>query len=69
MSPFAERLREAMEAEGLRVADLAERTGIDSTNVSHLLSGDRAPSMGTLHKILLALPRTRARWLITGKEK
>lgn len=69
VSAFAERLRQAADAEGLRPVDLAERTGIDSTNVSHLLGGDRAPSMGTLHKLLLALPRTSARWLVTGKGK
>jgi transcriptional regulator with XRE-family HTH domain len=64
---FAARLRAAMKETGVTQKMLAEDTGIDKTNISHLVNGDRAPSMGTLSRLLVALPEVNARWLITGK--
>lgn len=64
---FILRMRQAMKEEGLTPCALAMLTGIHVTNIRHMLRGARAPSLGTLHKILLALPKTSARWLITGK--
>ncbi len=64
---FAHRLRSAMQTENITSAELARRTGIDKTNISHLVTGDRAPSMGTLSRLLVSLPNVSARWLVTGE--
>lgn len=62
---FAERLCAAMKKEGVTQAELATRTGIDLTNVCHLVHGRRTPSLATLRKLLKALPKVDARKLIT----
>lgn len=63
---FQQRLQGAMASEGVTQTVLATRTGIDLTNICHLMHGRRAPTLKTLCKILQALPATDARWLITG---
>jgi transcriptional regulator with XRE-family HTH domain len=65
---FTERVKQAMRVEGLTPVTLAQKTGIHVTNIRHLLRGARGPSLRTLHKLLSALPKVDARWLITGEE-
>ena len=69
MKLFHERLLKAMQDNALTQTALAARTGMDLTSVCHLVHGDRAPALSTLSRLLVALPNTNARWLITGKEK
>lgn len=66
---FHERLKVALQVTGTRPGQLAELTGIDKTNVSHLLSGQREPSLKTLAKLLRALPGIDARWLVIGPKE
>jgi hypothetical protein len=69
MNTFVERLKLAMQAEGVLAVTLGTKTGIHKANISHLLHGGRKPTLKTMNKLLLALPKTNARWLITGKGK
>jgi transcriptional regulator with XRE-family HTH domain len=66
---FHERLKTTLQVTGTRPGKLAELTGIDKTNVSHLLSGQREPSFETLAKLLKALPGVDARWLVIGHKE
>lgn len=52
---FGERLREAREAKKLSQADLAERTGLQPSAISHFETGRRAPSFDNLRKLADAL--------------
>lgn len=63
---FAERLSRAMKSYGVSPSQMASRTGLDITAVSHFTSGRREPSLANSARILQALPNVDARWLITG---
>lgn len=69
MSAFGQRLRASIAAHGLTEAEFARRTGITHANVSHYISGQRAPGLNTLVEMLAALPDEHVRWLITGERK
>lgn len=64
---FYDRLAQTMRAAGVSQSELAARTGIDTTNICHLMHGRRAPTLVTLGKILCALPDADARYLVVGK--
>lgn len=66
---FQTRLRKHMADNGMTSSELARLTGIDVTNICHMLSEhrhSRKPSMETLCKVLRALPTLDARWLLLG---
>jgi len=52
---FSARLKAAREAKGLSQADLAERTGLQPSAVSHFETGRRAPSFDNLRILADAL--------------
>jgi transcriptional regulator with XRE-family HTH domain len=52
---FGVKLREAREAKKLSQADLAERTGLQPSAISHFETGRRAPSFDNLKKLADAL--------------
>lgn len=64
--PFKDRLRLAIETEGISQREFSRRCGLDETNVSHYLSGQRKPGVDNIQLILRALPTTDARWLLGG---
>lgn len=66
MKTFAQRLQWAMQQEDVSQTALAAKTGIDITNICHLVHGRRAPNLQTLCKLLHALPNTDARKLLLG---
>jgi len=55
---FADRLRATRKARGLSQADLAERTGLQPSAVSHFEMGRRVPSSSNLRKLADALSVT-----------
>jgi transcriptional regulator with XRE-family HTH domain len=63
---FPARLRMAMLSTGTSNSYLAKSTGLSASNISHLTTGQRLPSLKTLQTLLLAIPQIDARWLITG---
>lgn len=55
---LGEALRRLMAARGVRVADVAARSGIRQPNVSRLLAGRRRPRPATLRRVLDAIGAT-----------
>lgn len=62
-----ERLRRLMKAEAINSSRLAEILGIQSSGISHILSGRNNPSFDFVVKILNRFPQVNPDWLITGK--
>ena len=58
-----DRLREAMEARGLRSVDIVEKTGIPKVTISYYLSGKTTPRSDKLYLIAQALDVSEA-WLL-----
>jgi transcriptional regulator with XRE-family HTH domain len=52
---FTDRLREVRERRGLSQTDLAKRTGLQPSAISHFETGKRAPSFDNLRKLADAL--------------
>ncbi|MCA9033120.1 MAG: helix-turn-helix transcriptional regulator [Planctomycetaceae bacterium] len=55
---FGNRLREAREKKGLSQAEMAQKSGLQPSAVSHFESGRRAPSFDNLRKLADALSVT-----------
>lgn len=55
ISTTAERLREAMNAAGMRQADLVRATGLNKGMVSRYVSGELEPKQNAIHKLSVAL--------------
>lgn len=62
-----ERLKEFMVFKKLTSADLADRIGVQRSNVSHILNGRNNPGAQFLEKLLDAFPDLDANWLLTGR--
>jgi transcriptional regulator with XRE-family HTH domain len=58
-----DRLREALEARGLRAVDIVDRTGIPKVTISYYLSGKTTPRSDKLYLIAQALDVSEA-WLL-----
>lgn len=58
-----DRLREAIEAAGMRPIDLSEKTGIPKSMLSYYLNGKTKPKADRLHIIAQALDVSEA-WLL-----
>lgn len=54
-STFADRLRSARELRKWSQQDLAQRTGLQATAISHFETGNRSPSFENLRKLAEAL--------------
>ncbi len=60
LAEVMEGIRDAKEKDGLSLADLQKRTGIDKAQLSRLLSGDEKlinPSLSTLERVAAAVGR------------
>ena len=64
-----ERLKEFMDRKKVTAADLADRIGVQRSNVSHILNGRNYPGAQFLEKLLLAFPDLDANWLLTGRSR
>ena len=60
------RLRDWMEAKGVRSSVFADIIGVNRSTISHILSGRNKPSIDFLEKLLYVYPELNANWLITG---
>lgn len=58
-----DRLKEAMEARGLRAVDMVEKTGIPKVTISYYLSGKTTPRSPKLYEIARVLDVSEA-WLL-----
>lgn len=63
MATFKERLNEAMSARSLRAVDLAEKTGLSKSSLSHYINGRYEAKQEALHLIAVALNVSEA-WLM-----
>lgn len=63
ISNFTERLKEGMELNGLRQADLAQKTGLSKSRISHYMSGRYEAKQEALYLIAKALNVNEA-WLM-----
>lgn len=61
-----DRIRTIIKVNNLNASTFAERIGVQSSGVSHILSGRNKPSMDFIEKVLKEFPRVDAGWLITG---
>lgn len=63
ISNFTKRLKEGMELNGLRQADLAQKTGLSKSRISHYMSGRYEAKQEALYLIAKALNVNEA-WLM-----
>jgi len=61
------RLKEFMVHLSVNAADLADKIGVQRSNISHILNGRNLPSSQFIEKLLNAYPELDAGWLLTGK--
>ena len=52
---FCERLKEIRAQRKMTQQELADKSGIPSTSISHIEAGSRKPSLENLYKLLIAL--------------
>ncbi|OQB81566.1 MAG: helix-turn-helix protein [Bacteroidetes bacterium ADurb.Bin123] len=55
-----------MDFKKVNAAELADRIGVQRSNVSHILNGRNKPGAQFIEKLLLAYPELDAGWLLTG---
>ena len=55
MNDIIERINSVMKEKGIKPAELARRTGIDRSSISHYLSGDYSPKIDKIEKIADAI--------------
>lgn len=61
------RIKEIIEQEGVSQILFAEKTGINKSTLSHVLTGRNHPSSKVIQKILTAYPHYRHEWLLSGE--
>ena len=62
-----ERLRRFMSAEAINSTQLANELEIQSSGISHILSGRNKPSYDFVTKLLVKFPNLNPDWLLLGK--
>ena len=62
-----DRIQKLIDYKGISGGELAEKLGVQRSNVSHILNGRNKPGAVFLEKILQAFPELNARWLLTGQ--
>lgn len=62
-----ERLRRFMSAEAMNSTQLANELEIQSSGISHILSGRNKPSYDFVTKLLNKFPNLNPDWLLLGK--
>ena len=62
-----ERIQYIIEQEGITQADFARQTEINTSTLSHVLTGRNKASLNVLRKVVQAYPRYNAAWVMSGK--
>ena len=66
MENFKDRLKEILDKEDLTASKFAEKSGIQRSSVSHILSGRNKPSLDFVIKVNNAFDDVSLDWLIKG---
>lgn len=66
MEKISDRLTDIIEHYGLTASSFADKTGVQRSGVSHLLSGRNKPSLDFIVKLLDAFPELNLYWLLNG---
>jgi len=64
---FVKRLEKLFQYYGLSAAAFADRTGVQRSSISHLLSGRNKPSLEFVLKVIKTFPEVNLYWLLNGK--
>lgn len=67
MDHIITRIKEIIDQEGVSQILFAEKTGINKSTLSHVLTGRNHPSSRVIQKILTAFPHYRHEWLLSGE--
>lgn len=62
-----DRIKKIIEMEDISQAEFSRITGINTSTLSHVLTGRNNPSMEVVNKILSAYTRYSSHWLINGE--
>lgn len=62
-----DRIQQLIDIKGISGGELADKLGVQRSNVSHVLNGRNKPGAVFLEKLLQAFPELNARWLLTGE--
>jgi transcriptional regulator with XRE-family HTH domain len=62
-----DRIKKFTDYKGVTAGELAEITGVQRSNISHIYNGRNKPGAQFIEKFLLAFPEINARWLLTGE--
>ena len=62
-----ERIKKFMDHKSVSPGDLASATGVQRSNISHILNGRNKPGAAFIEKFLLSYPEINARWFLTGE--
>lgn len=61
-----DRIKIMIERENLSQAEFSRLTGINTSTLSHVLTGRNNPSIEVINKILTAFPKYNSAWLVNG---
>lgn len=64
---LTDRIKVVLKVNNLSPSELADKLGVQRSNVSHILSGRNKPGFDFIHRLLERFPNVNAHWLITGK--
>jgi transcriptional regulator with XRE-family HTH domain len=60
------RIKEFMTLKRINAAELADKIGVQRSNISHILSGRNLPSIPFVEKLMSAYPELNLEWLLSG---
>ena len=60
------RIKEFMTLKKINAAELADKIGVQRSNISHILSGRNLPSIPFVEKLMSSYPELNLEWLLTG---
>ncbi len=61
-----DRIKKIIDYKGISAGELAEITGVQRSNISHIFNGRNKPGAQFIENFLNAFPEINARWLLTG---
>jgi len=64
---FIQRLQKVITYYNLSASAFADKTGVQRSSISHILSGRNKPSLEFVMKILSHFPEVNLYWLLNGK--
>jgi len=64
---FAKRLQKVIDYYGESASSFAEKTGVQRSSISHILSGRNKPSLEFVLKVISTYPDIQLYWLLNGK--